>query len=305
MAAEEVIVTNNDAEEAPSRLGSILIGILLVVAAFLAYNFFQDQPQSTATNDQNQEEQQDGNETATDDENQDGTENSDNEQGDNQEPVDGEEYTVQQGDTLWSIAQEQYGDGDNWQEIADANNLDNPIDLEVGTNLVLPNLDDELAANPDQDGTDQEQNDDNDTTDDENADESGDESTDENTDDSNDEEDSNQDDENGDVAGDDDSDGDNQDNIGAPNQDGDDATDDENNEDVESVDQTPDTAIGDDTYTVQRGDTLWSIAQQVYGDGNQWHKIADSPENSISTYTAADGHTYPLIHQGNVLVIPQ
>lgn len=28
------------------------------------------------------------------------------------------------------------------------------------------------------------------------------------------------------------------------------------------------------TYTVQRGDTLWSIAKRVYGDGKLWEKIA-------------------------------
>lgn len=27
------------------------------------------------------------------------------------------------------------------------------------------------------------------------------------------------------------------------------------------------------TYTIQRGDTLWSIAQRVYGDGQRWRDI--------------------------------
>jgi nucleoid-associated protein YgaU len=35
-----------------------------------------------------------------------------------------------------------------------------------------------------------------------------------------------------------------------------------------------------DSYTIRRGDTLWSVARQVYGDGNRWRDIADA--NGIS-----------------------
>jgi 5'-nucleotidase len=43
-------------------------------------------------------------------------------------------------------------------------------------------------------------------------------------------------------------------------------------------------AAGGNSYTVQRGDTLWKIASQRYGDGKKWHQIADanpglSPQN--------------------------
>jgi len=39
-----------------------------------------------------------------------------------------------------------------------------------------------------------------------------------------------------------------------------------------SSSQSPSSAIGG-TYTVKKGDTLYSIARQRYGDGKQWQKI--------------------------------
>lgn len=48
-------------------------------------------------------------------------------------------------------------------------------------------------------------------------------------------------------------------------------------------------------YTVQPGDTLWNIAEHEYGDGSQFHRIAD-----------ANGITNPaLIHPGQALIIPR
>lgn len=35
-------------------------------------------------------------------------------------------------------------------------------------------------------------------------------------------------------------------------------------------------AIGGGSYTVKKGDTLYSIARQRYGDGKQWTKIASA-----------------------------
>ncbi len=48
------------------------------------------------------------------------------------------EYTVEKGDTLWSISQKFYNDGYKWSEIAKANNIQNPSDIEVGQKLTIP-----------------------------------------------------------------------------------------------------------------------------------------------------------------------
>ena len=49
------------------------------------------------------------------------------------------------------------------------------------------------------------------------------------------------------------------------------------------------------SYEVQSGDTLWSIATSAYGDGYRWAEIAKA--NSLSNPN--------VIHHGNVLVLPQ
>lgn len=48
------------------------------------------------------------------------------------------------------------------------------------------------------------------------------------------------------------------------------------------------------TYTVKRGDRLWSLAVRFYGDGRQWKKIAEA--NDITDETK--------LPVGKVLVIP-
>lgn len=53
---------------------------------------------------------------------------------------------------------------------------------------------------------------------------------------------------------------------------------------------------GQRTYTVSPGDNLTAIAQQLYGDGNQWHRIYDANRDKISNPD--------LIHPGQELVIP-
>jgi nucleoid-associated protein YgaU len=38
-----------------------------------------------------------------------------------------------------------------------------------------------------------------------------------------------------------------------------------------------------DTYEVQSGDTLLSIAEQYYGDGTQWRRIYDANKDVIGS----------------------
>jgi len=49
-------------------------------------------------------------------------------------------YTVEEGDSLWTIAEQKYNDGYKWTEIASANNLQEPFDVEKGQKLVIPVL---------------------------------------------------------------------------------------------------------------------------------------------------------------------
>lgn len=77
-------------------------------------------------------------------------------------------------------------------------------------------------------------------------------------------------------------------------------------DDVEedSTVEEPTAIDSDQIYIVQKGDTLWDIAERFYGDGSRWMEIFENPENNLSYYTAQDGHTYPMIHAGNILVVP-
>ncbi len=49
-------------------------------------------------------------------------------------------YIVKEGDHLWAIAEERYGSGYNWVDIAEANNLSNPDGIEIGMELILPDV---------------------------------------------------------------------------------------------------------------------------------------------------------------------
>lgn len=49
---------------------------------------------------------------------------------------------VKPGDSLWGIAGEEYGDPAAWRTIAAANDIDNPRQVEPGTELTLPPLED-------------------------------------------------------------------------------------------------------------------------------------------------------------------
>lgn len=49
-------------------------------------------------------------------------------------------HTVAKGESLWKIAQNYYGDGYKWVEIAKANNLKDAGKIEVGQELTLPDV---------------------------------------------------------------------------------------------------------------------------------------------------------------------
>jgi nucleoid-associated protein YgaU len=49
-------------------------------------------------------------------------------------------WVLKQGETLASIAAREYGDARKWRPIAEANGIDNPMDLRPGTALILPPL---------------------------------------------------------------------------------------------------------------------------------------------------------------------
>lgn len=51
-----------------------------------------------------------------------------------------EKVTVEAGESLWTIAENQYGSGYNWVDIAKENNLSNANQLNVGQELKLPKV---------------------------------------------------------------------------------------------------------------------------------------------------------------------
>lgn len=59
--------------------------------------------------------------------------------------------------------------------------------------------------------------------------------------------------------------------------------------------QKPEVEITADSYTVVHGDSLWEIAEKVYGDGYRWSDIANA--NKLVNPG--------VIHAGNVLVLPR
>lgn len=54
--------------------------------------------------------------------------------------LEGSKYVVMEGETLWSIADKFYKDGFKWNEIAKANNISDPSNLEKGDRLVIPSV---------------------------------------------------------------------------------------------------------------------------------------------------------------------
>jgi nucleoid-associated protein YgaU len=59
--------------------------------------------------------------------------------------------------------------------------------------------------------------------------------------------------------------------------------------------------IKGNSYTVVSGDTLWEIAEAVYGNGSQWTRILDANANGIGFLPNGQ---QALIVPGQVLVLP-
>lgn len=56
---------------------------------------------------------------------------------------------------------------------------------------------------------------------------------------------------------------------------------------------------GDQSYKVVKGDTLWDLAVEYYGDGTKWHKILEANPGKIP------GDNPRLLQIGTVLIIPK
>jgi len=56
-------------------------------------------------------------------------------------------YQVKQGDDLWNISEKIYGSGYNWVDLANANKMENPGLLYVGTKLAIPDVKPRIVKN--------------------------------------------------------------------------------------------------------------------------------------------------------------
>lgn len=110
------------------------------------------------------------------------------------------EHAVSSGEHLWGISEKYYGNGYNWLDIAQVNNLKNPGLIFSGQDLTIPKV---ALRVPSQ------------------------------------------------IAG------------------------------ASSIASSPDT-ITEGSYTVVRGDTLWSIAVRAYQDGYQWTRIYQANTDIVS-----------------------
>jgi LysM repeat protein len=81
-------------------------------------------------------------EEATEEDDEEAEEPEESPEEDNAEEPETRTYLVQPGDTLRGIANEVYGDPDQWEVIAEANGLTRETVLTVGQELVIPPLDD-------------------------------------------------------------------------------------------------------------------------------------------------------------------
>ncbi len=113
-----------EVEANQSKISLILGGLIVVVAAFLLFNYFNKDnaevtPMATSTETTQQATPEDA-----------------------KPAVAGQKYTVKAGDTLFLIAQDVYKDGYKFTEIVKANKLVNSDVITVGQVLEIPKLGD-------------------------------------------------------------------------------------------------------------------------------------------------------------------
>ena len=105
------------------RTISAVLGVLVVVVAgVLLFNFFQSRDEISFLNGRN------------------GEEITQEEQEEAISSVLPTTHKVSQGENLWRIAQEYYGSGYNWVDIAQTNSLRNADFLLVGQELLIPDV---------------------------------------------------------------------------------------------------------------------------------------------------------------------
>jgi hypothetical protein len=68
-----------------------------------------------------------------------------------------------------------------------------------------------------------------------------------------------------------------------------------------AIPRSEDTAVGDPVYVVQRGDTLWDIAERHLGDPFRWHEIRDlNPQLIVNPSLICTGWQLTLPHDANL-----
>ncbi len=104
------------------RTISAFLGVLVIVAAgALLFDFFQSRsPVNLSNGDENEEKEQQEEVPVV--------------------PVLPINHRVSQGENLWRIAEEYYGSGYNWVDIASENSLRNPSFLLVDQELIIPDV---------------------------------------------------------------------------------------------------------------------------------------------------------------------
>lgn len=116
----------NDIQSNQSKVSMILGALIVLVLGILVFNYFNKNKPTLGPAQQTQQETQEEKKDVA------------------QDKLPGS-YTVKEGDTLFTIAEKYYQDGSRFTEIAKANNLNNPDEVEVGLTLQIPKLETQPA----------------------------------------------------------------------------------------------------------------------------------------------------------------